>query len=371
MGIRTFLGFRSSFKRGQSRRKGAKKQASGSRHHHLRIEPMEPRWVLGAAPVLTLVTPSTGPTGGGTQVLIAGTDLAGATAVNFGTQAAKIVVDTATLIVVTSPAERAGSVDVTVTTSSGISALSAVDKFTYYAIGPQLVAILPNTGTPLNAGDILNTAPTQLTFEFNQNEQIDPNTLSGIAITYTNAAGKVSPAPIGYLAVNDSPDLNEVIVRFSQTLASGSYTISIVGVKGAQYDPTSGAYGLELPFNDGLTYSMNFTLDLGSIVNAVVPQPVSRTAGGQLQQAVNEVDVYFTDQLNASSATNPQFYQLIATNNTADTSATGGQSQTNPAKVVYNYNAATNVNYAQLFFSSRNPTTPTRTTSRPPTAPTI
>src|SRR5271157_4425640 len=98
MGIRTFLGFRSSFKRGQSRRKGAKKQASGSRHHHLRIEAMEPRWVLGAAPVLTLVSPSTGPTGGGTQVLIAGTDLAGATAVNFGTQAAKIVVDTATLI---------------------------------------------------------------------------------------------------------------------------------------------------------------------------------------------------------------------------------------------------------------------------------
>ncbi len=61
-----------------------------------------------------------------------GTNLASATAVDFGKTAAKIVSDTATQIVVTSPAGT-GTVDVTVTTAGGTSATSAADKFTYTA----------------------------------------------------------------------------------------------------------------------------------------------------------------------------------------------------------------------------------------------
>ena len=69
------------------------------------------------------------------------------------------------------------------------------------------------------------------------------------------------------------------------------------------------------------------------MVTAVVPQPVTRTAAGKLQQSVNEIDVYFTDALNAVSAENPQFYQLIDTDNTANTAA---QSIYTPSSVVYN-----------------------------------
>ena len=84
------------------------------------------------------------------------------------------------------------------------------------------------------------------------------------------------------------------------------------------------------------------------MVNAVVPQPVTRTAAGQLQQAVNEIDVYFTDKLSAASAQNPQFYQLIATDNTANTA---DQSIYSPTSVVYN--AATN--QASLYFFQSGP----------------
>ncbi|MGO9111611.1 MAG: IPT/TIG domain-containing protein, partial [Thermoguttaceae bacterium] len=353
MGIRMFHGFRPFSKRGSSRCKGNK----GSSHYRrVRIEQCENRLLLSSVPVLTSVNPMTGPTIGGTQVTIVGTNLAGATSVKFGNPAATIVSDTATQIVANSPAEAAGAVDITVTTSAGTSALSAVDKFTYVAApptGPQLSGIIPNTGSVLTAGEVLNVAPTQLTLQFNQNEQIDPTTLSGITITYTNAAGVVSNAPIGYLAVNDAPNLNQVIVRFSQTLLSGTYSVNIEGagatpLTGTLVDPTTGTTGQDLPFNGGQNYSLSFTLDLGSMVSAVVPQPVTRTATGQLQQAVNEIDVYFTDKLSAVSAQNPQFYQLIDTDNTANTN---DQSIYNPTSVVYN--SATNE--ASLYFFQSKP----------------
>src|SRR5271157_798939 len=353
MGIGRFLGFRPTLKRDRSLRK-AKKAAL--RHRRIQIERMEDRLLLSSIPVLTHVSTMVGPTSGGTHVTIVGTNLANATSVKFGNVAAAIVSDTATQIVVNSPANVVGSVDITVTTPAGTSAFAAASEFTYAAAaptGPQLIGIIPNTGNVLTEGEVLNTAPTQLTLQFNQNEQIDPTTLTAITITYTNAAGVVSNAPIGYLAVNDAPNLNQVIVRFSQTLLSGNYTVNIAGtgdfpLQGRLVDPATGTAGSDLPFNGGQDYALNFTLNLGPMVNAVVPQPVTRTAAGQLQQAVNEIDVYFTGTLSATSAQNSQFYQLIATDMTANTNS---QSIYYPTSVVYN--AATN--QASLYFFQSSP----------------
>jgi len=55
--------------------------------------------------------------------------------VNFGGVSAPFTVDSATQITATSPAHAVGTVDVTVTTLGGTSAISAGDKFTYVA-GP-------------------------------------------------------------------------------------------------------------------------------------------------------------------------------------------------------------------------------------------
>jgi len=87
-----------------------------------------------ALPTVSRLTPPSGSITGGTPVTITGTNLLGATAVNFGTTAATGVnVVSATSITATSPAHAAGIVDVTVTTPSGTSAISTVDKFTYVA----------------------------------------------------------------------------------------------------------------------------------------------------------------------------------------------------------------------------------------------
>ncbi len=72
---------------------------------------------VGAPPVptVTAVSPNTGTTAGGTGVTITGTGFTGATAVDFGANAATgVTVNSDTSISATSPA-GSGTVDVTVT----------------------------------------------------------------------------------------------------------------------------------------------------------------------------------------------------------------------------------------------------------------
>jgi hypothetical protein len=70
-------------------------------------------------PAINNITPSNGPTAGGTSVTIGGSNLAGATSVTFGGVSVPISSNTATSIVVTVPAHVAGQVDVVVTTGTG------------------------------------------------------------------------------------------------------------------------------------------------------------------------------------------------------------------------------------------------------------
>ena len=248
--------------------------------------------------------------------------------VDFGTVPGTVVSDTANQIVAISPAESAGTVNVTVTTTAGTSPSSAADQFTYTPTSPILLAVIPNTGTALQPNQVLTTAPTQLTLKFNQNEVIDAATAttSNITLKYTPAAGTVTdgtvnlgtpPSLISYIGVDDTA-ANEIDVRFSQTLLSGTYTINIgAGLMGAD------SSGVEKPFQptsslNTVPGSLSFNLSPGSLVTSVVPQPVSRTSTGTLQQAINEVDVYFSSALNPVSASNPQYYQLIGTDDSAN-----------------------------------------------------
>ncbi|WP_051046771.1 IPT/TIG domain-containing protein [Nocardia asiatica] len=88
---------------------------------------------LSAAPTLSSASPGSGPLIGGTTVTLAGTNLTGATAVEFGAVAAtSFTVDSATQITAVSPAAT-GVVRITVTTPSG---LSNGIKFTYVGTPP-------------------------------------------------------------------------------------------------------------------------------------------------------------------------------------------------------------------------------------------
>ncbi len=109
----------------------------------------------GGCPSVTGVSPSSGPTSGGTVVAISGSDLAGVRSVHFGANAATSVSYNAGLQVVdaTAPASASrGDVDVTVTTENGTSAAEGFDKFDY--IGPSVTGVVPPAGTPIGGATV-------------------------------------------------------------------------------------------------------------------------------------------------------------------------------------------------------------------------
>ncbi len=79
------------------------------------------------------LSPSSGPTRGGTAVKISGSGFASANHVSFGTvpAASFTVVSDSLIRAVSPPAQKPGTVDVTVTVPGGATATGSADKFTY------------------------------------------------------------------------------------------------------------------------------------------------------------------------------------------------------------------------------------------------
>jgi alpha-tubulin suppressor-like RCC1 family protein len=128
-------------------------------------------YAFGPPPTVTKVKPKQGPVNGGTTVTITGTDFfAGTTAVKFGsTNASSFNVESETSITAVSPEEPAGTVDVTVTTGWGTSAISLADHFKF---APTVTNVSPNTGstaggttvTVTGAGFVAGTTATKFRF---------------------------------------------------------------------------------------------------------------------------------------------------------------------------------------------------------------
>ena len=112
------------------------------------------------SPAVTGISPTSGPTGGGTSVTISGTSLAGATSVKLGTaNATNVAVVSSTQITATSPA-GSGTVDVTVTTPAGTSASSAANQYTYLT-GPGVTGVSPAAG-PTGGGNTVTITGSSL-----------------------------------------------------------------------------------------------------------------------------------------------------------------------------------------------------------------
>lgn len=121
----------------------------------------------------------------------------------------------------------------------------------------------------------------------------------------------ITPAYVGYGNTD-----REVVIRFAEALPDDSYLIDILG---------SGPFALRnaagLAFNGGVNRSVRFDLDLGTTIQAVVPQPVVRNANGTLSQLRNQIYVYFNDDdLNAAEAVKTQYYKLVYTGDTIQAS---------------------------------------------------
>ncbi|WP_312363719.1 IPT/TIG domain-containing protein [Ensifer sp.] len=122
------------------------------------------KYTYVAAPTVTAVSPTAGPTAGGTSVVITGTGFSTASptgAVKFGATNATYTINSNTQITATSPANSAGTYDITVATPGGTSATSAADQFTYVP-APTVTSTSPSVG-PMGGGTSVTITGTGFT----------------------------------------------------------------------------------------------------------------------------------------------------------------------------------------------------------------
>ena len=97
-----------------------------------------------AAPTISSLDVTSGPTVGGTSVVITGTELAATSSVTFGGTAATITARSSTTVTVSTPAKSAGTVDVIVTTTAGSVTSASAYEFKPF---PIISLVSPNQGT--------------------------------------------------------------------------------------------------------------------------------------------------------------------------------------------------------------------------------
>ncbi|MCC9657531.1 tandem-95 repeat protein [Rhodopirellula halodulae] len=213
--------------------------------------------------------------------------------------------------------------------------------------GPRLVSVAANTGSQfdLNDNNVLSVAPSELTFRFDGGSQVDGSTLDGIRFVAAGGDGTFdsedfnNPIQPGFLGFEgDQTGGRVVVARFAETLSDDRYRIVISGYD----DTTNGVVALRNESGEAVTpaqpddpqrpaVNIDFEIEVGPKVVAVVPQPVSLN-GNTRVQARDEVHVYFNDDplsnLNAGivrstdavqlPVVNPDYYKLIFTNDTVE-----------------------------------------------------
>jgi len=227
-------------------------------------------------PTVTSVTPASGPSSGGTSVVIAGTNLTGASAVSFGgTAATTFTVNNPSAITATAPAHAAGAVDVTVTTAGGTSATGAGDQFTY--IGPPTVtSVTPSSGptaggtsvtitgtgfTGASAVKFGTTAAT--TFTVNNPTQITataPAHAAGtVDVTVTTTGGTSATGAGDQFTYVAAPTVTSVSPTSGTTAGGTSVVITGTNLTGAS------------AVNFGGTAATTFTVDSATQITATSP----------------------------------------------------------------------------------------------------
>jgi serine/threonine protein kinase len=173
-----------------------------------------------APPALMGISPASGSTKGGTKVIISGTGLGRTTRVTFGGTAGKILSDSNTQIIVTSPTGK-GTVNIIVTTPDGSSAVTTVGHFMYRSSTsprlphPAVTGISPNSGSTTGGTTV---------------------TISG---THLNGATEVSFGAAAAMIVSESSTQITVI---SPAGAAGPVNVTVTTMAGTSAATTVGRF---------------------------------------------------------------------------------------------------------------------------------
>jgi hypothetical protein len=149
---------------------------------------------VAITPVVTSVTPDTGPTGGTNLVTITGSYLDGATGVDFGTLPAAFTVISPTEITAYAPLQGPGPVDVRVIGQAATSAITPGDQFTYQPKPVSQQSPEPGSGSGSGPGSAPQTGTPILN---SPALAISPLSLSASAFFAVPSGSGVKESPIG------------------------------------------------------------------------------------------------------------------------------------------------------------------------------
>ena len=183
-------------------------------------------------PTVIGISPVTGPVAGGTSVTVTGTNLSGATAVDFGAGAGTITADSSSSVTATSPAGT-GTVDVTVATPSGVSAPVSADQFSY---GTQVLTHLSSWTDPQACGISATTTVPALASEVVAT-LVAGSGGGGGGAAGSNSGGSGGPGSsvVGTYPVASGSSVTAVSGCAGATAPHGSGVVSTGGAGGAGY----------------------------------------------------------------------------------------------------------------------------------------
>ncbi|WP_442506520.1 tandem-95 repeat protein [Novipirellula sp. SH528] len=231
--------------------------------------------------------------------------------------------------------------------------------------GPELIAIRPDAGALLQAGNTLNIAPGEFNLLFKGGADLNETTINANSVRLIRSGGdgtfgdgNEQQIALGYVGLDepgstDPEELQRIVFRTASSASHNptddltdpaailnsfpddTYRIEIIGAGANALQNNS----LEA-FNGGVNYALPFTLDRGPQIVAVVPQPIERTPVGvginarqTLVQRSDQIVVYFDNQsLDEDDAQDPRFYRLIDTSTTV---AAGDDVTLIPLNAVY------------------------------------
>jgi probable HAF family extracellular repeat protein len=230
--------------------------------------------LVGSAPSISSVSPSSGTTLGGTAITITGTNLTGASSVTVdGVAATSVNVVSSTSITAVTPAGSAGAKSVAVTTAGGTASLPSA--FTFVVPTPTISGVSPSSGTTLG-GTAITITGTNLTGASSVTVDgvaaTSVNVVSSTSITAVTPAGSagaksvavttaggtaslpsaftfVLPAPTG-VAASDGSFTNKVLVSWLAVNGGTGYKIfrseteiATVGVSSLLFNDTTAVPG--------------------------------------------------------------------------------------------------------------------------------
>jgi large repetitive protein len=194
-------------------------------------------FAYGGPPVVSIVGPNTGPVTGGTAVVVAGTGFTGSTGVDFGVlPATAVTVTSPTTLTAIAPAQGAGSVDITLTTSEGTSAPTPDDLFAYGA--PAVSAISPAVGT-LGGGTGVTITGTG--FAPGATVFFGGTAATGVSVTSATSITAVSPPGLA------GPVNVSVITPAGNSLPVGADVFTYGDLEVTSVSPTGGPIAVGTP----------------------------------------------------------------------------------------------------------------------------